>query len=101
MPSNFTLEAYYPRNTEGSRGTLEILQPEGYKPPEAEIPRTKTTGLKQHNTQIPRFAAIMTMSPFVVHTFPPPEEQVYHHAPSENSRIEERLDKFQEQFLQL
>lgn len=37
----------------------------------------------------------------MVHTFPPPKEQVYHLTPSENSGIGERLDEFQEQFLQL
>src|SRR4051812_9854099 len=74
--------------------------PEGYIPPASEVPRATTMGFTQQNAEIPRSAVMASPRP-IMHTFPPSGGQVYHHAPSEDVGVYERLDEFQEQFLQM
>src|SRR3954465_7325155 len=57
-------------------------------------------GYAQQNAEILRSAVMASPQP-IMHTFPPPGGQVYHHAPSEDVGVYERLDEFQEQFLQM
>src|SRR3954465_3051949 len=98
MPYNFTPEGYIPPASEAPKVTMDMHPPEGYKPLEIEVPRATATGFAQQNAEIPRSAVMASPQP-IMHTFPPQGGQAYHHAPSEDAGVYERLNEFQEQFL--
>ncbi|XP_050919668.1 uncharacterized protein LOC127137237 [Lathyrus oleraceus] len=65
--------------------------PHGYMP----------TGYHPQNPEAPVVTVVMFIPPFVVHTTPYNEENIYHDAPSEVMGVDERLDGFQDQFLEI
>src|SRR4051812_12665817 len=94
MPYNFIPDGYIPPVSEVPRVTMDMHPPEGYRPLEIEVPRATTMGYAQQNAEIPRSAA-MASPQLIMHTFPPLGGQVYHHTPSEDGGVYERLDEFQ------
>ena len=83
MPPNFMPEGYRPQCVEAPRNAV---MPEGYRPQDLEMSR----------------AAVVMSTPLpVVHTTPHHEGQIFHAAPSESAGVYEKLDEFQEQFLEM
>ena len=99
MPLNFTPEGYRPQVAEATANehTLEGYRPLGIEAPRTTIPK----GYRPQVIEVPRTTAIMTMPQPVVHTIPQHGEQILHAAPNESVGVHERLNEFQEQFLEL
>ena len=65
--------------------------PHGYMP----------TGYRPQNVEAPVVTVVMFVPPPVVHTTPYNEENIFHAAPSEVVGVDERLEGFQDQFLEM
>src|SRR3954465_5669670 len=100
MPYNFTPEGYIPPVSEVPKVTMDMRPPEAYKPLEIEVPRATAMGFVQQNAEIPRSAVMASPRP-IMHTLHRRGGQVYHHAPSEGAGVYDRVDEFQEEFLQM
>ena len=99
MPLNFTPEGYRPQVAEA---TANEHMPEGYRPLGIKAPRaTIPEGYRPQVIEVPRVTSIMTMSQPVVHTVPQHKEKILPAVPSESAGVHERLNEFQEQFLEM
>ncbi|XP_050914788.1 uncharacterized protein LOC127129693 [Lathyrus oleraceus] len=65
--------------------------PHGYMP----------TGYRPENVEAPVVTAVMSVPPHVVHTTPYNEENIFDAAPSEVVGVDERLEVFQDQLLEM
>lgn len=59
------------------------------------------TGYRPQNAEAPVVSIVMFVPSPVVHTTPYNEENIYHAAPSEVVGVDERLEEFQDQFLEM
>lgn len=65
--------------------------PHGYMP----------TGYRAQNIEVPVVTAVMFVPPHVVHTTPYNEENIFYAAPSKVVGVDERLEGFQDQYLEM
>lgn len=59
------------------------------------------TGYRPQNAEAPVVTIVMFVPPLVVHTTPYNEENIFHTAPSDVVEVDERLEGFQDQFLEI
>ena len=102
MPLNFVPEGYIPPITEDLRATVI---PEGYRPQDVEGQGTSVGvfipgNYRPQDAEEPRHTAVMSVPPPVMHITPLAKQNFYA-APSEGMGVYERMDEFQDQFLEM
>ncbi|XP_050898654.1 uncharacterized protein LOC127105502 [Lathyrus oleraceus] len=66
-----------------------------------KLERDTWEGYRPQNVEAPVVTVVMSVPPPVVHTTPYNEENIFHVAPSEVVGVDERLEGFQDQFLEM
>lgn len=93
MPLKFVPEGYVQPSSE---------EPGGYKPLGVEVQQTTNIpgGYKPQDVNTTKTKAVIVPPP-LVHVTPQHGEQTFHPAPTESAGVYERLDEFQEQFMEM